>query len=81
MTKSNSSTEREKLAYELKLKWPWVGVWLLEEFAKFILEDRKRIVEPLVKFRSQPMNGYDFIVKIKALEDACSKTLKNAGIQ
>lgn len=51
----------------------------LDKIANFILSDRRRIVEPLVKYREilnnpdEPMNGLTF-------NEAIDETLKLAGV-
>lgn len=71
-------TEREKLIEELEEMTKDEGDICLECIADFILEDRKRIVEPLVKLGSlktqQPPTKEKLIYAI-------DETLKLAGVE
>lgn len=79
--------ERELLTVEIKVKWPHVGVGLCEEFAKYVIADRARIVEPLVKFK----NGFSSLLWLSRNKDnycgtdvfcnAIDKTLKLSGVK
>lgn len=60
--------EREKLIEELRQK----QVKTVDDYRDFILADRRRVVEPLVKAKSNKEEPY--------IWDAVDQTLKNAGI-
>ena len=78
-------SEREKLIKELeKLRWQqaqriFLGQTpgLVEEIADFILEDRKRIVEPLVNL---PIGYKDEVDRGDKLRFAIDETLTLAGL-
>jgi len=68
--------EREKLVKELETTLPcdWERRIHVETVADFILEDRKRICEPLVKYNNK-VKPYPYWI------DAIDQTLKNAGLE
>lgn len=49
----------------------------IDDVADFIIEDRKRIVDPLIKVKNISHGREEF----DALNDAIDKTLKNAGVK
>lgn len=73
-------TTREELVKELN-KLPVISYatypdeWGLEIIADFIISDRKRIVEPLVKFKKYRYN------RGSNVNSAIDEILKNAGIE
>ncbi len=75
---------KEKLVEELNLKLRNnLSDFRIEEIAEFILADRKRIVEPLVKFNNNMELGItrehfeqDVMVAMRAIKE----TLNNAGM-
>lgn len=68
-------TERERLIKELDNKLGYLTPYQLRITADFILEDRKRIVEPLVKLREDGFPG-NF-----SINQAIDETLKNVGVE
>lgn len=71
-------TEREKLIEELISVGGLDYIKQAEEIADFMLEDRKRIVKPLINYQtSPPENPYEKNGFIYAINE----TLKNAGVE
>lgn len=69
------SKMREELIKELKSKID--PNW--NEIANFIIEDRKRVVEPLVKIKFNYREG---AIEVQhRIVDAIEETLKNAGVE
>ena len=55
-----------------------------DDLADWVLTDRKRIVEPLIKYKNEYYIGRDFIgrgMSIHPAEEALISTLKNAGVE
>lgn len=77
MTKELNS--REELVKELRD----IGmVSFVHQVADFIIKDRERIVEPLVKHKKfLGYDAYDWKHKVLVRTECIDETLKNAGIE
>ncbi len=78
--------EREKLVKELNEKYSHSDINNLIDFrgiVDFILADRKRIVEPLVKLNKDINPSHGFATQLgwpKKAKYAIDETIKNAGL-
>lgn len=70
-------TERDKLGTEILAVYPTCS--RVNTMVDFILADRKRIVEPLVKFKA-PKECSD-VHKLDLVKRAILKTVSNAGVE
>lgn len=75
LVKKNVNGPSHKLSYTMKY-------WELELVSEFLLADRKRIVEPLIKFKND-MGGHTYNWRHQRLipTDIIDETLKLAGVQ
>lgn len=71
-----NTTSRDELIIELIAKGLWCSelAWV----ADFIIEDRKRVVAPLVKLT---WDGIKLMDTISNVDNAINETLKKAGVQ
>lgn len=75
---TNQDKQREELIKEIKEKfYSNNGMPSPRDFYNFVIEDRKRIVEPLAKWR-RPENARQFLNSIWV---SIEKTFKNAGVE
>ena len=77
--------ERQKLIEELKCKSYALTFYAQEDeigrLVDFILQDRKRVVEPLVKLPKRSIDYWDSMHKLAVMQArAIRETLSNAGV-
>lgn len=79
---SQDSARHVELVKELQKydKGNRFGIHIHKFFATFILEDRRRIVEPLVRARSFSSKVCNVINEFNILSYAVDEALRNAGI-
>lgn len=72
--------ERNKLIQELSKKCMDTSIYLLDQrkVADFILQDRKRVVAPLIDYKNL---GESKLILIARADEAIDETLKLAGIE
>lgn len=71
--KDSNSVITHKLSYTMKR-------WELELVADFIIEDRKRIVEPIVKYKKDSIRMFGKEIWGTGSDASMDQTLKNAGV-
>lgn len=80
-TERSKVSEREKLIQELDIKFGHIFLTCTthdEMLADFILADRKRIVEPLVKYKL--LIELKLVTNKRFVDESIDKTIKIAGI-